>query len=87
MKNISIYSSLLCSYCNAAKLLLEQKKIKFKEILIDDNPKLREKMIKLSNGRKTVPQIFFDDLHIGGYDELKKIDEEGNLIKFLKSYD
>ena len=84
MKNILIYSSLLCSYCNAAKLLLEQKKIKFKEILIDNNSKVKEEMLRLSNGKKTVPQIFFGDFHIGGYDDLKKIDDEGNLIRILK---
>jgi len=87
MKNIIVYSSLYCPYCNAAKLLLEQKNLKFKEILIDKNSKLRNEMIRLSNGRKTVPQIFFDELHIGGYDDLKKIDEKGNLIKFLKDYE
>ncbi len=87
MKNILIYSSLYCPYCNAAKLLLEQKNIKFKEIIVDNDFKIREEMIRVSNGRKTVPQIFFDDSHIGGYDDLKKIDEEGNLMKLLKDYE
>ena len=87
MKNIIVYSSLYCPYCNAAKLLFEQKNLKFKEILIDNDSKLRSEMIGLSNGRKTVPQIFFDEFHIGGYDDLKKIDEEGKLMKFLRDYE
>ena len=83
MKKIIIYSSAYCPHCSAAKALLEQKKLIFKEILIDNNNKVKSKMIELSEGRKTVPQIFFGESHIGGFDDLKKISDDGNLEKIL----
>ena len=83
MKKIIIYSSAYCPYCSAAKALLEQKKLIFKEILIDNDNTVKSKMIELSEGRKTVPQIFFGESHIGGFDDLKKISDDGNLEKIL----
>ena len=83
MKKILIYTSSICSYCIAAKRLLEEEKLIYEEILIDNNPEFRNEMIKLSKGMKTVPQIFFDEMHIGGYDELRKIYDDGNLLKLL----
>ena len=84
MKQILIYSSLICPYCIAAKKIFENHKLKYTEIFIDNNPKEREKMISLSGGRVTVPQIFFDDDHIGGYDDLKSLIENKDLIGMLE---
>ena len=82
-KEILIYSSYNCGYCDRAKKLLNEKKISYREINIQDNPTEREVMLKKSNGRRTVPQIFIKDVHIGGFQELHKIVIEGNLEKYL----
>ena len=84
MKKILIYSSLICPYCIAAKRIFEKQKLKYTEILIDNNLKEKEKMISLSGGRVTVPQIFFDDDHIGGYDDLSRLIEDKDLIEMLE---
>ena len=75
---------MLCPYCFAAKTLLKKLNLKFEEVLVDDNSKMKEKMIELSDGRTSVPQIFFGANHIGGYDDLKRYYEEGKLNLFLK---
>lgn len=84
MKKILIYSSLICPYCIAAKKIFENQKLKYTEIRIDNNPKEKKKMISLSGGRVTVPQIFFDDDHIGGYDDLTRLIENKDLIGMLE---
>ena len=82
-KEILIYSSYNCGYCDRAKKLLEEKKISYREINIQDNPTEREVMLKKANGRRTVPQIFINEVHIGGFQELYKIVIEGNLENYL----
>ena len=84
MKKILIYSSLICPYCIAAKKLFENQKLKYTEILIDNDPDEKKKMVSLSGGRNTVPQIFFDDNHIGGYDDLMRLLENGDLSRKLE---
>ena len=84
-KEILIYSSYNCGYCDRAKKLLEEKSISYREINIQDNPTEREVMLKKANGRRTVPQIFINELHIGGFQELHKIVIEGNLEKYLSN--
>jgi glutaredoxin 3 len=81
---ILIYSSMLCPYCFAAKTLLKKLNLKFEEVLVDNNSKTKKKMIELSDGRTSVPQIFFGENHVGGYDDLKRYYEEGKLNLFLK---
>ena len=81
---ILIYSSVLCPYCFAAKSLLKKLNLKFEEILVDNNSKMKKKMIELSHGRTSVPQIFFGENHVGGYDDLKRYYDEGKLNLFLK---
>ena len=83
MKKILIYSSEICPYCIAAKNLFKQYNLKFEEKNIDNNLDLKNEMIELASGRKTVPQIFFDDLHIGGYDDLYKFSKDVNLKDFI----
>ena len=82
-KEILIYSSYNCGYCDRAKKLLDEKKISYREINIQDDPTEREVMLRKANGRMTVPQIFINDTHIGGFQELHKIVIEGNLEKYL----
>ena len=83
VKEILIYSSYNCGYCDRAKKLLDEKKISYKEINIQDDPTEREEMLRKANGRRTVPQIFINDTHIGGFQELQKIVIEGNLENYL----
>ena len=76
---VLIYSSSLCGYCYQAKTLLKKKNISFQEIDIDEDFNKREEMIARSNGRTSVPQIFFGDIHIGGCDDLLNLDRVGKL--------
>ena len=69
MKTVLIYSTATCPYCVQAKQLLQAKGLVYKEIRVDLDDTERDNMIALS-GRRTVPQIFIDDKHIGGYDDL-----------------
>ena len=66
---IIIYSSYNCGYCDLAKKLLDKKQIKYQEINIQDDPSQRDIMLERANGKRTVPQIFFKELHIGGFEE------------------
>ena len=84
MKNIIMYTGPLCNFCEAAKRLFTRNNIKYQEIDISSKEGLMEEMIKKSNGRKTIPQIFFDDQHIGGYQELRALEKEEKLEGLLK---
>ena len=84
MKNITMYSGPLCNFCEAAKRLFLRNNLEFKEIDISTKDGLREEMIKKSNGKRTIPQIFFDNFHVGGYVELRELEKKGELIKLLK---
>ena len=74
----------MCNYCEAAKRLLTRNKATYKEIDIASVDGAMEEMIKKSNGKRTIPQIFFDDLHIGGYDEVRALEKENKLLDLLK---
>ena len=84
MKSVTIYTAPLCNYCDAAKRLLARNNIEYKEINIATVDGAMDEMIKKSNGKRTIPQIFFDDQHIGGYDETKKKKKENKLQDLLK---
>ena len=84
MKKITMYSGPMCNFCEAAKKLLERNNLEYDIIDISTKDGLREEMIKKSNGRRTIPQIFFDQKHIGGYVELRELEKQGNLINLLK---
>ncbi len=75
---ITLYATAWCGYCAAARALLHQKGMEFTEIDVDEDPKRREEMIARS-GRRTVPQVFVGDQHIGGYDDLKALERSGKL--------
>ena len=84
MKNITMYTGPLCNFCEAAKRLFLRNNLKFKEIDISTKDGLREEMIQKSNGRRTIPQIFFDNHHVGGYQELRTLEKNGELNNLLK---
>jgi glutaredoxin 3 len=77
--DIVVYSTGWCPYCVRARALLERKGLPFREIKIDENPAEREAMLARSSGRRTVPQIFVGDYHVGGFDELYALDKAGKL--------
>ena len=74
----------MCNFCDAAKRLFLRNNIKYEEIDITSKDGLRDEMIKKSNGRRTIPQIFFDDYHVGGYVELRALEKENKLKDLLK---
>ncbi len=79
-----MYSGPMCNFCEAAKRLFIRNNLEFKEIDISTKDGLMEEMIKKSNGKRTIPQIFFDNDHIGGYQELRTLEESGELENSLK---
>ena len=79
-----MYSGPLCNFCEAAKRLLLRNNLKFEEIDISTKDGLRDEMIKKANGKRTIPQIFFDDLHIGGYDEARALEKSNKLKNLLE---
>ena len=83
MKNIKIYTTLVCPYCVRAKKLLEKKGVEYNELRVDLNPELIEEAIEKSGGLRTVPQIFIDDYHVGGCDELYALEREKELDSLL----
>ena len=82
MPKVIIYGTLMCPYCFSAKRMLKQHGIEFNEIRVDQNMKLKQEMINKS-GRFTVPQIFINEYHVGGYDDLVKHSKDGKLQKLM----
>jgi glutaredoxin 3 len=82
-QQVVVYSTGWCPYCERAKGLLERKGVAYQEIKVDENPAERTAMLARSGGRRTVPQIFFGERHIGGFDELYALDKAGELDKLL----
>jgi len=84
MKSVRIYTGPLCNFCDAAKRLLARNNAEYKEINIATTDGAMDEMIKKANGRRTVPQIFFDEQHIGGYDDIRALEKENKLQDLLK---
>jgi glutaredoxin 3 len=79
MSRVEIYSTLFCPYCARAKSLLEKKGAKYENIDIIEDTSKRDEMLARSGGRTSVPQIFIDGEHIGGFDDLCALDRAGKL--------
>lgn len=82
MVKVTIYTTKICPYCTRAKMLLKKKGVAFEELQIEGSRELMREMLQRSK-RKTVPQIFIDDLHVGGYDDLAELDAYGKLNPML----
>ena len=80
---VEIYTKPTCPYCIKAKALLDFKKITYKEYNVTENPALKNEAIERSGGRLTVPQIFINSKYIGGYSELRTLEQEGSLDKLI----
>jgi len=83
MSKIEIYSTASCPYCVAAKNLLKAKGLAWDEVRVDTDLEQRQTMLTRSGGQRTVPQIFINDTHVGGYDELVAADRSGRLAELL----
>ncbi|SEQ31024.1 glutaredoxin 3 [Devosia sp. YR412] len=82
MAKIEIYTTPTCPYCHAAKALLNEKGADYTEITVLD-PDLRAAMTERAHGRRTVPQIFIGETHVGGYDDMAALDRQGELDSLL----
>lgn len=85
MAKIKIYTSMLCPYCHLAKDLLRRKGVSFEEIDVGGQSGLRSEMTRLAGGRTSVPQIFIDEMHVGGCDDLHALDRAGRLDPLLSA--
>ena len=83
MKKVVIYTGQRCAHCDWAKELLKKKNITFTEYNVATNPEKREEMLQKSNGARTVPQIFIDEHHVGGNEELQALEKQGKLNSLL----
>jgi glutaredoxin 3 len=81
---VVMYSTRFCPYCMRARALLEGKGVSYTDIGVDGRPELRAQMVELS-GRYTVPQIWIDQKHVGGYDDIALLDRQGQLDKLLSA--
>ena len=82
---VIVYSQPFCGYCSAAKRLLQQKGVEVTEVDVMMEAGRRAEMVERSGGRRTVPQIFIDGRHVGGYDDLSALDRSGELDRLLAS--
>jgi glutaredoxin 3 len=80
---VEVYTTTYCPFCARAKNLLKSKGVAFDEIDVTDDDELRAKMIEMSGGRRTVPEIFINGKLVGGFDELKALDDSGKLDNLL----
>jgi glutaredoxin 3 len=85
MPSITIYTKSWCPYCSAAKKLLDEKGAEFTEIDIEKTPEARAEMVQKAGGRTSVPQIFINEKHVGGCDDLYALDDGGQLEPLLQA--
>lgn len=78
MPNVVMYSTKFCPFCVRARMLLEKKGVDYTDIRVDKEPQLRQEMAEKA-GRSSVPQIWIDDYHVGGCDELYALEHQGQL--------
>lgn len=85
MAKVEIYTWATCPFCRRAKALLDRKGVEYTEYAIDGDEAAREKMAERAGGKRSVPQIFIDDNHIGGCDDLHELDYEDQLDGLLNA--
>jgi glutaredoxin 3 len=85
MADIEIYSTAVCPYCVAAKNLLKARGLGWRELRIDTDPAARARMLERAPGARTVPQIFINGVHVGGFDQLAAADRSGKLNELLQA--
>jgi glutaredoxin 3 len=85
MKSVRIYTTTYCSFCDRAKELLRRKGIAFEEIDVTEDQELRARLVEMTGGLRTVPQIWIGSTHVGGYSDLARLDREGRLDPLLRA--
>lgn len=85
MKNVKIYTTRSCYYCDRAKDLLQKKGVAYEEIDVSDDHETRMKLVEMTGGLRTVPQIWIGDTHVGGFDDLSALDRKGELDPLLQA--
>lgn len=85
MTPVEIFTTAICPFCVSAKSFLTQKGLQYTEIAIDIDPLRRAEMLQRSGGRRSVPQIFINGTHVGGYEELVAADRSGRLQELAES--
>jgi glutaredoxin 3 len=83
MNPVRIYTTTYCSFCDRTKELLRRKGVAFEEIDVTDDQPMREKLVEMTGGLRTVPQIWIGSTHVGGYSDLAKLEREGGLDALL----
>ena len=83
MTAVTIYTSISCVFCLRAKEYLRSRDVPYEEVDVTGDAKARARLVKRSNGQRTVPQIFVGDLHVGGYTDLVRLDAEGKFRPLL----
>lgn len=83
MPNIQIYTTAACPYCVAAKNFMKAKGWSWQEVRVDTDPACRDEMLERASGRRSVPQIFINDQHVGGYDDMVAADRDGSLAQLV----
>ena len=83
MKPVKIYTTTYCGYCVRAKDLLKRKGVDYEEVDVTGNVSMRAKLVEMSGGQRTVPQIFIGETHVGGCDDLYALDRAGKLDPML----
>jgi glutaredoxin 3 len=81
--DVTMYSTRFCPYCVRARMLLDSKQVEYTDISVDSQPALRREMMERS-GRRTVPQIWVGDQHVGGFEDLARLEQQGRLDELLK---
>jgi glutaredoxin 3 len=84
VKPVKIYTTNYCGFCVRAKDLLKRKGVAYEEVDVTGNDEMRARLVEMSNGQRTVPQIFIGDSHVGGYSDLSQLDREGKLDPMLQ---
>ena len=87
MAKVIMYATQWCPYCQAARRLLKAKGVSFTEIDVNDDPRRRAEMMQKAGGRHTVPQIFINGRHVGGFDDLSALERRGRLDPLLAGQD
>lgn len=83
MKPVKIYTTTYCGYCVRAKDLLTRKGVKYEELDVTGDDEMRSRLVEMSGGQRTVPQIWIGDTHVGGYSDLARLESEGRLDPLL----
>ena len=83
MTEVIIYRTSYCGFCDLAKRLFDELAVPYTEIDVGNDPQMRMKLVELSGGRRTVPQIFIDGVSVGGYTDVAALHQSGELAKLL----